>query len=292
MKGDRNPGDARTPTWRARLESAALWGAGVSWLVPLVSLQISLYRLGMTSWELDWLSRVFIRGQLVMLGVKWNAWVHEDIRPEEPYFFLQNHVNHFDFVTCYNATPHFKQGIELESHFKYPFYGWFMKSRGTIPVPADRTGRSDAIREHARRELDAGRSILAFPEGTRSPDGRVGPFRTGIFRIARDLGAKVVPVSVTGMHEVMKKGSYMLKGGQPVDVFYDAPVSLAGLSDAEVDATAAAVRHTIARRVDDYYEKRFGLPRVTSSATTSVPSSGTPASAEEKEGDQWVEASR
>ena len=131
----------------------------------------------------------------------WSSWrsvVHPAVSEDEQYIFAQNHINHFDFVSMYPATRHYKQGLELETHFRYPVYGPFMESRGTIPVPAERSERLPAIKKHIASEVAAGRSILAFPEGTRTLNGRVGDFRKGVFVIARDLGLKVAPTAVTG----------------------------------------------------------------------------------------------
>ncbi len=231
-----------------KLQSVALWGRSLAWLLPWTSSMIALNRL-VGPGRIQPVSRAFCAGMLKSAGSKWKAVVDPAVREDESYVFAQNHVNHFDFVTMHNATPHFKQGIELETHFKYPFYGWFMKSRGTIAVPAERKKRTDSIRRQMKQETENHRSILAFPEGTRTLDGRVGKFRTGIFYIARDLGLKVVPTAVTGMFEVMRKGSLVIRPGD-VTVYCDAPIDFAGLSDEEVPQQVERVRDAIAARVN------------------------------------------
>lgn len=235
-----------------RARSVALWAANVSWLVPWSSAMLLMNKT-IGPERIQPLSRWFCAGQIAMTGSSWRAVVDPAVRDDEPYVFAQNHVNHFDFVTMHNATPHFKQGIELESHFDYPFYGWFMKSRGTIAVPTDRTNRTELLRARMAREIDANHSILAFPEGTRTQDGRVGKFRRGIFYIARDLGLKVVPTAVTGMHEVMRKGSLRMRPGN-VTVYCDAPVDFRGLSDEDVPAQVERVRNDIAHRVNEHMD--------------------------------------
>ncbi len=252
-------GDRRgeRPTLVDRALSALCWTASVSWLVPwtgtLTALQSTL-----GAERVDVLSRAFCRGLVAATGSRWKKHVDPAVDPNEPYVFAQNHINHFDFVSMYPATPHFKQGVELETHFKYPVYGVFMRTRGTIPVPADRSGRLEAVREGMRRVRDKGQSVLAFPEGTRTLDGRVGPFRKGIFVAARDLGMKVVPTAVTGMYDVMRKGSLIIRPGRTVRVYCEAPVDFAGVSDEELPDRIEAVRSAIVRRVEEDVVRQHG----------------------------------
>ncbi|MDW8363928.1 MAG: lysophospholipid acyltransferase family protein, partial [Myxococcales bacterium] len=203
-------------TWAECVVSAALWAAGVSFLVPTLS-TLMLLQLVVPADRLEWLNRFYCWGQIALTGSRWKAVVDPAVDPRRPYIFCQNHTNHFDHCVGYRATPHFKQGLERIDHFRYPFYGWFMRQRGTIPVDPRR-------REAFRRELDRGHSILAFPEGTRTRDGRVGPFRLGVFRVARDLGVPVVPMAVTGMYAVMRADSWIIRPGHEVTVWVDAPI--------------------------------------------------------------------
>lgn len=237
------------------LISAGLWGVGLGFMVPMMGSMMVLQRL-LSSETIDPLARFYCRGQLALTGNRWRTIVHPKVDPNQPYIFAQNHTNHLDHVAMYCATPHFKQGLELETHFRYPVYGWFMKGRGTIPVPADRSQRTAAVREGIQAEIDKGHSVLAFPEGTRTLDGRVGTFRKGIFVIARDLGIPIVPTAVTGMFDVMRKGSYVLHPGNTVTVHVEEPVETAGLSDDDIPALAERTRSVVARHVDAYYAER------------------------------------
>jgi 1-acyl-sn-glycerol-3-phosphate acyltransferase len=150
----------------------------------------------------------------------------------------------------YTATPHFKQGIELETHFEYPFYGWFMKARGTIPVPKDRQGALEALRHAVRSEIDSGHSILGFPEGHRTLTGHVGRFHDGVFRIAIELGVPIVPVAVTGLYDVLHKGSLIIRPGNEIIVYVEEPIATDGMTTEDVPALRDRVRDPISARVD------------------------------------------
>ena len=243
------------PTFRDRAISVALWGAGLSWLVPSLGTMSLVYR-AVPSHRVNILGRIYCKVQIALTGNRWRAVVDPAVREETPYIFVQNHTNHFDHVMAYNATPHFKQGLELESHFDYPVYGGFMKARGTIGVRKGERGQTSSIHRGIAREIGAGRSVLAFPEGTRTTDGRVGRFRTGIFVIARDLGVPVVPVSVTGTFDMMRKGSLIIRPANQITVYCDAPIETAGASDDEIQEIADRARAMIAKRIDAYWEAR------------------------------------
>lgn len=239
------------PSAKDKVLSGALWAAGVSWLVPMMGTMMTAQLVRKPD-QLEWLNRLYCWGQVRLTGSKWRAVVHPDIDPERQYMFCQNHINHFDHCTMYNATPHFKQGIELAKHFEYPVYGWFMKQRGTIPVhPKARDGLV-RLRECMREEVERGHSILAFPEGSRTRDGRVRPFRKGLFVVARDLGLPIVPVAVTGMQDVMLGGSWVIRPGNTITVYCEKPVETKGVRDEELPELIRRVRDPIVRRVDEY----------------------------------------
>jgi len=236
-----------------RAVSLGLWTTGLGWLVPMMTGMFALSMV-VSPRRTDWLNRVYCLGQMRAVGAKWRAVVDPAVDPERPYLFAQNHVNLLDHVSLYPATPHFKQGLELESHFKIPVYGWFMKARGTIGVRGGKQGQSPEIMENMREEIGRGHSILAFPEGTRTLDGRLGDFRKGVFYIARDLGIPIVPVSVTGMYGVLRKGSSIMRPGK-VTVFVDAPIETTGVTDDEIADLADSVRQVMAARIDAWWEE-------------------------------------
>lgn len=251
------PGDRRgeRANLLERATSVGTWGLGLSYMVPAMLGFTAAYKT-LGSHRVDAATRWYIRTQLDLLFVKWRAEVHPDVDPNQQYIFCQNHINHFDHLSMYNSTSHFKQGVELESHFKYPIYGWFMKARGTVPVPANKTARTEAIFEGMKAELEAGRSILAFPEGTRTLNGRVGQFRRGVFVMAQRLGVPIVPVAVTGMYDLMRKGSLVIRPGQEVTVHVEKPVLVAGRGPDEVAAIAAETRAAITKHVDAYLDQK------------------------------------
>lgn len=241
-------------SWAERVVSVALWTINLAFLVPSMALCTIVFKL-VPAYKVDFLSKTYCRIQMALTFNRWNAVVHPDVDPKGVYIFAQNHTNHFDHVAMYNATPHFKQGVELESHFDFPFYGWFMKARGTIPVPEGGSRGVVRVLKRMRKEVDRGNSILAFPEGSRTLNGRVGPFQDGIFFMAIQLGVPIVPVAVTGMWDVMRKGSRLIRAGQTVTVYVERPIPTANLTRHDVPRLRDETRQVIASRVDAYFEE-------------------------------------
>ena len=242
-----------TTAWD-RFVSFFIWLVAGGFLIFMLSLLTILYRFVGPD-RVQFLERFYARAQLALTFNKRVYRVHPSVDPATQYIFIQNHTSHLDHVALYPATPHFKQGIELESHFDYPFYGWFMKARGTIPVPKDRAGALESLRRAIRQEVDQGRSILGFPEGHRTLTGRVGRFYDGIFQVAIELGVPVVPVAVTGLYDVLHKGSLVIRPGNTITVFVEEPIATRGLTSADVGPLRDRVKDLIAARVDAYFDR-------------------------------------
>lgn len=243
------------PSLVDRILSPFAWAGALAWAMPTTTAMTVLQTLTRPDRN-NWACHLYTRLQLTALGCRWRAVVDPAVDPKGIYMFAQTHVNHFDNVVLYPATPHFKQGLENEDHFRYPFYGWFMKSRGTIPVKRGQKGQTGEVLAHMRREVEQGHSLITFPEGTRTRTGRVGPFRKGVFFMARDLGIPIVPVSVVGMYEVMNPHSWVIRPGGDVTVYCDAPIETAGIPDEGIEDLANRVRAVMAARVDAYWDAK------------------------------------
>ena len=231
--------------------SALLWVLGLGWLGTMMGVQMAMYRV-LPPERLQPLERLYTRGQIALTGSRWRAVVDPAVDPKRPYLFFQNHTNHLDHCAMYRATPHFKQGVELADHFRYPIYGRYMRSRGTIAVERTRQGLSQLM-DGMASELEQGHSVLVFPEGTRTLSGLLGTFQSGVFRIGQRLGAPIVPVTVTGMYRVMRKGSLLIRPGYDVTVYVDAPIETAGTARGDLPRIMDEVRSVMEKRLRDYY---------------------------------------
>ena len=178
--------------------------------------------------------------------------------PTRPSVFCQNHVNFMDAHVACRVIPGPFCGLMLASHFKIPAYGWIMRITSGIPVPSGRGGRTTALMAAARDRIARGLSILVFPEAHRTLDGHVQPFKHGVFYMARDAGAPVVPIAVRGAYEVNHKGTWQFTRG-PVTVWVGPQVETAGLDDEAI----AAVMTELRADIHEFVETGFPRERAT-----------------------------
>ena len=194
--------------------------------------------------------RLLSRTVMRLAGVKLEVRRSADFDPQRTSFLISNHVNLFDPFVLYSAIPQFFRGLELESHFKIPVYGWMMKRFGNVPVPAATTpGELKRMWKMTRAALDNGVSLVVFPEGGRTVTGRVGEFKDGVFRMAQDFGYPIVPVSIVGSFEFNNKLSWMLRPSTIVVHLHDT-IETSSLEKRDVSALRDRVRAIIARPVD------------------------------------------
>jgi 1-acyl-sn-glycerol-3-phosphate acyltransferase len=170
--------------------------------------------------------------------------------PKRTCFLISNHVNLFDPFVLYGVIPQFFRGLELESHFRIPVYGWLMKRFGNVPVPdANRPSDLKRMWRMAKHALDRGVSLVVFPEGSRTVTGRVGPFYDGVFRMSLQSGAAITPVSIVGSFEFNRKTSWLLRPGKVI-VFLHDTIETQDLDKRDVAALRDRVRSIVAAPVD------------------------------------------
>jgi 1-acyl-sn-glycerol-3-phosphate acyltransferase len=170
----------------------------------------------------DGAQRIFCRVTMKLAGAKLVVRRAPNFDPKLTCFLLVNHVNLFDPFVLYATVPQFFRGLELESHFRIPVYGWMMKRFGNVPVPVNhRPSDLKRMWRLTRAALDSGVSLAAFPEGQRTLNGRVGPFKDGVFRMALQFGTPIVPVSVVGAFRFNKKTSWLLRPGTITVILHD-----------------------------------------------------------------------
>jgi 1-acyl-sn-glycerol-3-phosphate acyltransferase len=199
----------------------------------------------------DGAQRMLCRVTMKLAGAKLVVRRAPEFDPKRNVFFLVNHVNLFDPFVLYATIPQFFRGLELESHFRIPVYGWMMKRFGNVPVP-DQNRPSDLKRmwRLSRAAIDSGVSLAVFPEGQRTLDGRVGPFKDGVFRMALQFGTPIVPVSVVGAFDFNKKTSWLLRPGT-VTVYLHDVIETKDLKKEDVPALRDQVHTIISRPVEE-----------------------------------------
>jgi 1-acyl-sn-glycerol-3-phosphate acyltransferase len=199
--------------------------------------------------------RMLCRVTMKLAGAKLVVRRAPGFDPARTCFFLVNHVNLFDPFVLYATIPQYFRGLEFESHFRIPVYGWMMKRFGNVPVP-DNNRPSDLKRmwRLTRAALHSGVSLVVFPEGQRTRDGRVGPFKDGVFRMAMKFGTPIVPVSMVGAFEFNKKTGWLLRPGT-ITVYLHDVIETKDLPKEDFETLRDRVHEIISRPVEGGIEK-------------------------------------
>lgn len=184
--------------------------------------------------KLEWMIALMCWGMIKIAGLKIQVNGLEKLENNKAYVVIFNHVNILDHFVLYNAIPGVMRGVEKASHFKWPIYGPFLTRGKQIPIQAGQGARS--ARESlkmAETIFKSGIHVAIAPEGTRSPSGKLMPFKKGAFHLAVDLQAELVPVVFQGMEQVNLKSSYKLYPGQVI-VNISQPIVCKGKSKQDV----------------------------------------------------------
>ncbi len=159
-------------------------------------------------------ARFWGRSILVVSGVKVSVKGLSNVDLSAPYIYMANHQSNFDIpVLLGHLTVQFRWLAKMEL-FKIPIFGRAMRKAGYISI--DRNNRQSAFESIrvAADKIKSGVSVLIFPEGTRSLDGRIRPFKKGGFVLAVDSGVPIVPVVITGTRAIMSKGRFRVYPGR------------------------------------------------------------------------------
>ena len=198
--------------------------------------------------------RMLCRVTMKLAGAKLIVRRTPGFDPARTCFLLVNHVNLFDPFVLYATIPQYFRGLELESHFRIPVYGWMMKRFGNVPVP-DNNRPSDLKRmwRLTRAALDSGVSLAVFPEGQRTRDGRVGAFKDGVFRMAMKFGTPIIPVSVVGAFDFNKKTGWLLRPGT-ITVYLHDVIETKDLRKEDFETLRDRVHDIISRPIEEGFE--------------------------------------
>ena len=228
------------------------WWRTVFYLIPAITVYtVVLGTLSIASSVFEknghfahWCARTWSRLILLTTGVRVDVSGLDRLEPGRTYVFVSNHQSIYDIPILFWSLPYQLRIIAKESLGRFPFLGWHLRRTGHMLVDRSRPDRAK-IFGWASRLTSNGLSLVVFPEGTRSPDGRVGRFKGGSFYLALEAGLPVVPLSVVGSRHVMLKGRLATYPGR-VNLIVHAPIDTRGLQGTDAREFAERVRAILA----------------------------------------------
>ncbi|HEX7124687.1 MAG TPA: lysophospholipid acyltransferase family protein [Thermodesulfobacteriota bacterium] len=146
---------------------------------------------------------------------------------------VSNHQSTMDIFAIASALPGQLRWVAKRELFRIPIFGPAMRAAGYVPIDREDPRRSRRGLSRAAEALAQGASLVVFPEGTRSADGRLGPFKRGAFALAQASRAPVVPVAVRGSRAVLPAGRWRVRPGR-IEVVVGRPIPSADLSQPDL----------------------------------------------------------
>ena len=174
----------------------------------------------------------------------------EKIARDTAYVMVANHQSLLDILVLFRLFAHFKWVSKIEN-FRVPCIGWNMSLNRYIRL---RRGDRESVAQMLRaceQALAAGNSIMMFPEGTRSPDGRLKDFKPGAFVLAQRSRVPILPIVVEGTARALPKRGFVLQGRHPIRVRVLDEIPYAHIEGMPVDALVAEVRARFAAELGE-----------------------------------------
>ncbi len=171
----------------------------------------------------------------------------ENVHPDETAIYCSNHASAMDIPILFVHLPLQFRFLAKRSLFHLPFLGWHLRRSGHVSV--DRMRPHEALKgfDRAAQKIREGRSVITFPEGTRSRTGEMLPFKAGSFYLAILAQVPIVPITLNGTRDVLVPDTYHVRSGQTEMIIHD-PIPTAGLTMDDVEPLSNRVRAQIASR--------------------------------------------
>ncbi|WP_136524105.1 lysophospholipid acyltransferase family protein [Geomonas ferrireducens] len=191
-------------------------------------------------------ARVWSLVSLPVAGIKVEVEGLEMVPTEGPVIYMGNHQGNFDILALTRAIPRLFSWVAKEELFRVPVFGAAMRRAGYIPL--DRSDGRKALKSmnQAAQRIASGASVVIFPEGTRTKDGALLPFKRGAFMLAVRAGVPIVPFTINGSRAINPRNRIELRPGT-IRVSFGAPIEVAGVAEAEL---LERVRAAIAAKLE------------------------------------------
>ena len=178
-------------------------------------------------------ARVWSLVSLPVAGIKVEVEGLEMVPTEGPVIYMGNHQGNFDILALTRAIPRLFSWVAKEELFRVPVFGAAMRRAGYIPL--DRSDGRKALKSmnQAAQRIAAGASVVIFPEGTRTKDGALLPFKRGAFLLAVKAGVPIVPFTINGSRAINPRNRIELRPGT-IRITFGAPIDVAGVPEQEL----------------------------------------------------------
>jgi len=233
------------------MRSILLIFAGVSVTAVLCFWAVVFSLLGAGENRIHKLARLWARILLTISHIPVEIVGRRHVLMDSPQIFAANHQSDVDTMVALACIPVPFRWIAKKELFNVPLFGAAMRNAGYIPI--DRRNHESALKslEDAAQIIKKGNSVMTFPEGTRSNNGTIQPFKQGIFHLAIRAGVPIVPVTIIGTAAIMPKRSLKIIPGR-IKLIIGKPVDVSGYTIETRHQLLDEVRNTIMKNYRNY----------------------------------------
>jgi 1-acyl-sn-glycerol-3-phosphate acyltransferase len=232
------------------IRTCVFYAAAVPLTILFCLLSVTGGVLGAKHSFFDWVHRNWARGLLWVAGVRIDVEGLEHFKSGRPQIIMVNHQSFLDIWALMSVLPGSLRFVAKSELAKIPLVAVAMRAAGHVFIDRGRASRTvDAIRSASTRMREEGLSLVLFPEGTRSYDGKLGHFLRGSFALAIETGAHLVPAAVDGGYAVCPRGSWRISSGT-LWVRLAPAVSLSECSSSDRNRLSAETRAAIESMLD------------------------------------------
>jgi 1-acyl-sn-glycerol-3-phosphate acyltransferase len=195
----------------------------------------------------DWFlsfARGWARTLLAVAGIRVQVLHPERLEPGRSFVVVANHESFCDILVLLANLPMQVRFLAKRSVFRVPVLGWSIAAAGFVPVDREDRSRGTETVDAALRRLSGGRSVVIFPEETRTRDGDLLPFKRGAAHLALRSGLPILPIGLAGTFRVLKRRSLLITPG-PVVMSVGNPIDVSGRTVRDREALTHAVRDEV-----------------------------------------------
>lgn len=197
---------------------------------------------------------IFVLGRFCIRATGWIGGVRvvcegrEKILAGNTYVFLSNHLANLDGPVLCHVIPRDCRALIKQEMMRIPILSIVLRMAQFVPIERSNPKKAQMGIELGATFLRNGISFFAFPEGTRSRDGRLGDFKKGVFIMAIKAGTPVIPVTILGSNKIQRPGQYGMQPGIIQVVFHD-PISTEGMEQEDRNRLIELTRNAIISRL-------------------------------------------
>jgi 1-acyl-sn-glycerol-3-phosphate acyltransferase len=198
--------------------------------------------------------RLWAKNNLYCGLFKWQIVSEDLLETDNCYVIVSNHSSYFDICTLLALLPLQLKFVSRKHFFWVPIWGWSMYLARYVKVDLSNPRRAARAMIKSKKWLEKGFSILIFPEGTRSVDGKIGSFNNGAFRLALNSGYPILPVTLVGTNYVIPKHTLFIIPSR-ITMILGKPMNTSHLSKKELPKFTENIRNQMIENHKKYFPR-------------------------------------